>query len=101
MKVIRTMDYEGVKIYVLQHWTMWQYFFHYEGNLYMQHVWASPQWWRWLMLPFGYSLYSKDSLDEVEKSMLSGAMRSIEKLQGKDIIAEAKEDYDNKELVHA
>jgi len=77
------MDYKKKKIYVLRHWTMWQYFFYYKNELYQQHAFVRPQWWRWLMWPFGYPLYDKNTRDEAEKVILSGAIDSIDKLKAK------------------
>jgi len=83
MKLIRTMDYQDSRIYVLHHWLMFQYFFHWGGHFYMQYAYAWPPWWRWLMLPFNkWKLFDSDSLDSVEESMLQGAMASLDELSG-------------------
>ena len=81
MRVAKTVHYGGTKIYVLQHNSLWQYYFHYKGELYMQHCWANPSWWRWLLLPFGGKLYDEGAGGEVEKSLLAGATASIDELK--------------------
>lgn len=82
--VLRKMAYADTFIYIMQYGSLFQYIFCFnkEGDLHQDHVIIKPALWRTTLYKFGLldSEYSRDTLEEVEKILLSGAMKSLDEL---------------------
>lgn len=83
-KVLRKMAYADTFIYVMQYGNMFQYMFCFNqnGDLHQNHVIASAPLWRRILHACRLleSAYTVDILEEVEKILLSGAMKSLDEL---------------------
>lgn len=79
---IRRMEYKGTIIYVNQFAHVMQYMFSWKGEIYMQHIVATPNFIRNILFKMGVleteTPYKKDDLDEFEKLMLGSATASID-----------------------
>ncbi len=81
VEVVRMTDYDGIIIYVMQYGTMFQYLFAWKGQVYQDHVFLKPRWYKRVLGFFGYKMYDPEDQDYGEQVVLSGAMRSIEALK--------------------
>jgi len=88
IEIIRKMDYRGYKIYVFQFgWTFQYIFSSLNGqNLFQDRIQVRPTFLNYIkhklhLIPVPYS---KDDMDEAEKVVLSGAMKTIDALIEKD-----------------
>lgn len=83
MIVLRKMEYQGLFIYVMQFLTTFQYIIAVDGDIYQDHVELKPSWKRKLLWWLGRlkTPYTADELDDGEQVILSGAMRTIDKLK--------------------
>lgn len=84
INILRKMEYEDTFIYVLQFEYIYLYQFAWKNEIYQQHVVAHPSFWKRLLWRLGRiaTPYDKDFQDEMEKILLSGAMKSIDALKG-------------------
>jgi hypothetical protein len=81
VKVLRKMSYSDTWIYVMHFGHIFQYLFSWHSEIYQQHIFVKPAWYRRL----GYALrlcnlYTIDQVESSEGIVLSGAMKSIDKL---------------------
>ena len=65
----------------MHHENIFMYFFYFDGELYSQHAWIQPELWRRVLARFGLFPYSQKHLDEIEGTMLQGAIASIDALK--------------------
>lgn len=81
IKVLRKTEYNDVFIYVMQFANVFQYLFAWNGEIYQNHVIITPDWKRRFLSKLGLqSYYNKEQLEEGEKIILSGAIKTIDKL---------------------
>lgn len=80
MKVLRVHDYEGAKIFITQHNNVFQYWFYFKGEMYMQWGAHPPRWYRWFLRPFGWELYTSPERDAIVRAYEEHAVRSIDHL---------------------
>lgn len=78
--ILRKMAYCDTFIYVFQYGFMFQYLFSWNNEIYQDHIFLKPKWYNIVRSWFGRALYTREQLDEGEKIVLSGAMKSIDVL---------------------
>ena len=79
--VLRKMEYNDVFIYVMQFSNVFQYLFAWNGEIYQNHTIIMPDWKRRFLSKIGLQpLYNKEQIEEGEKIILSGAIKTIDKL---------------------
>ena len=80
---LRKMKYEGRFIYVMQFDTVFQYLFAEDGDVYQNHFFYKPKWWRIALWKIGLleNLYTPSELEDGEQIILSGAMATIDKIR--------------------
>lgn len=78
------MAYAGTFIYVMRYGSLFQYVFCFseEGDLHQDHVTVSAPLWRKVLFSIGIldNIYTTETIEEVEKILLSGAMKSLDEL---------------------
>lgn len=94
--VLRKMRYEGTFVYVMHFHYTFQYLFAWNDEVYQDRVEMKPRWLKWLLWKLRIkSLYTRDEVEEAEHIVLSGAMRTIDKLVKKGTkIRQAKKQRD-------
>lgn len=79
--VLRKMRYEDRNIYVMQFSDVFQYLFAEDGDVYQNHIFYRPDWFRWVGWKLGFcELYTPTQIEEGEQVILSGAMATIDKI---------------------
>ena len=82
--VLRKMAYADTYIYVMQYGSLFQYIFCFnkEGDLHQDHVLLKAPLWRTVLHRLGVldNEYTVETMEEVEKILLSGAMKSLDEL---------------------
>lgn len=82
--VLRKMAYAGTYIYVMQYGNLFQYIFCFnkEGDLHQDHVIVRAPLYRVVLRKLGIldNEYTVETMEEVEKILLSGAMKSLDAL---------------------
>ena len=100
VQVLRKMKYAGTFIYVFQFEYVFMYLFHFNGEIYQNHFSLIPNLsarflWKLRMVD---SPFVSEQLEEGEKIILSGAMKSLDELN--DPKAKIKQDESNKLAKH-
>lgn len=92
IRVLRKMRYQNTFIYVLNFDYCFQYLFSTGSDIYQNHILLLPPSWKRILYRLGLikELYSKDELEEGEKIVLSGAMKTIDELNNPKIKAERR-----------
>jgi len=80
--VLRKMEYHNYKIYVMQFGWIFQYLFaNNEGDIHQDHIIFKPGPYRRLLSFLKLSsLYTRQQLEEGEKIVLSGAIKTIDEI---------------------
>jgi len=78
MRQVRLKNYEGSKIFVFQHGTMFQYWFARDSELFMQWGTHRPKWWRWVLPLFNRPLLDEDEIQSIADAYVDHAVRSID-----------------------
>jgi len=80
---LRQMEYEGTRIYVMQFDMTFQYLYVWKGQIYMDRIELIPPLLKRALWRLGVikNLYSKEQMEEGEKVVLNGAMRSIDTIK--------------------
>lgn len=83
--VLRKMSYEGTFIYILNYGFTFQYLFAFNNEVYRQEIISAPDWFlprRWLWkIGLVDNPYTREQLEQGERIVLSGAMKSIDELK--------------------
>ena len=80
MKIIRQHEYQGTKIFIVQHRGLFQYWFSRDNEMYMQWGLHNPKWYRWIMALVGYPLIDERELIATVEAYQDNAVRSIDHL---------------------
>lgn len=85
---LRKMKYEGRFIYVMQFDMVFQYLFAEDGDIYQNHIFYKPRWWKWILWKIGLidNLYSPHEREDGEQIILSGAMATIDKIRDPNFV---------------
>jgi len=84
LEVLRKMEYRDTFIYVFHYGTMFQYLFAYKNEIFQDHIFLKPSFKKRLLSFFGKSLYSVEEMEYGEQVVLSGAMKSLDRLYAPD-----------------
>lgn len=89
---LRKMRYQNTFIWVMQFDYCFQYLFPYGANIYQNHIFLNPPFWKRILYRLGLikDLYSKEQLEEGEKIVLSGAMKTLDELNDPKAKAERR-----------
>ena len=80
--VLRKMEYSGYSIYILNFGYIFQYLFaNNEGDIHQDHISLKPNLYKRILAALKLSpLYTKQQLEEGEKVVLSGAIKTIDEI---------------------
>lgn len=81
MKIVKMHEYEGSKIFVVRHHFLFQYWFSYEGNMYMQWGVHRPKWYRFIFALVGQPLITESEMASIVTAYQEHAVRSIDHIQ--------------------
>lgn len=92
IQILRKMRYQNVYVYVLNFDYCFQYLFPYGAEIYQNHIFLNPPVWKRILYRLGLieNLYSREQLEEGEKIVLSGAMKTIDELNDPKAIKERR-----------
>jgi len=87
------MGYEGTRIYIMQFGWSFQYLFAWNGEIWQDRIVVKPNWWMYVLyfLKLVITPYSSRQLDQSEEIVLSGAMKTIDRLKDPSVQKEIKE----------
>ena len=88
------MKYQNTFIWIMQFDYCFQYLFPHGSDIYQNHIFINPPVWKRIFYRFGMikNLYTKEQLEEGEKIVLSGAMKTLDELNDPKAIEERRKD---------
>ena len=91
--VLRKMKYQNTFVYVMQFDYCFQYLFPYGPDIYQNHIFLLPPIWKRVLYRVGLikDLYNREQLEEGEKIVLSGAMKTLDELNDPKARAERQQ----------
>ena len=97
IRVLRKMKYQNRNVYIMNFDYCFQYLFSHGSDIYQNHIFITPPIWTRILYRLGLikNLYTRETLEEGEKIILSGAMKTIDELN--DPVAQAKRRKDIRE----
>lgn len=92
IQVLRKLRYQGITVYVMQFEYCFQYLIPYGADIYQNHIFIRPPIWVRILYRLGLikNLYSQEQIEEGEKIILSGAIKTIDELNDPKARAERK-----------
>lgn len=85
IKVLRITEWRGCPIYVLNFGRIFQYLFVFDNKIYEDHIIYKPSFLKTLLWKMRIvNLYTQEQVENAEKMILDGAVKSIDKLLNKE-----------------
>ena len=87
--VLSKIEYKGCPAVLMQFRTTFQYIFEFGGEMYQDHMFMRPNWWRWVLWVFRVREfpYSDEQFKAGKEVLLGGIVRSIDGLGDPEEVA--------------